>query len=435
MFTRLLYVFIALFFMSSINAQKNVVKEINFTGNKKTKAVFLSRIIKVKKGDVLDSLKIQGDIERIKRLDGIAHAEFIVEKDNGDYKITYDLDENFSIIPGLRIGQANDDSFSFRASVFEFNGLGRNIIAGGFFQREVFNSFGLFIEHPYLFTNKLGLGVNYQDLTTQQPIFSGTGDDEQEINYTNTRRGPEVTLFYEHNFNNRFEFGVKVFDEEYLIIDGDDDNEALIAQGFINANTSEPTLDKQLIRGSHEYVDLDLEYHNVEGVRNLFDVSYFFGTDDELQTEYIFSNTTQYFKRVGKKGNWANQLQLQFSNPVENSDFVPIVIDNQLNTRGAGNTVDRGTAAFAINTEYRHTFIEKKWFVLQGNAFLDASGVRRQDQDLDDIFSSERFRVNPGVGFRLIHKRIFNAVLRFDYGVNITDNGDSGIVFGIGQYF
>ena len=433
MFTRLLYVFIALFFMSSINAQKNVVKEINFTGNKKTKAVFLSRIIKVKKGDVLDSLKIQGDIERIKRLDGIAHAEFIVEKDNGDYKITYDLDENFSIIPGLRIGQANDDSFSFRASVFEFNGLGRNIIAGGFFQREVFNSFGLFIEHPYLFTNKLGLGVNYQDLTTQQPIFSGTGDDEQEINYTNTRRGPEVTLFYEHNFNNRFEFGVKVFDEEYLIIDGDDDNEALIAQGFINANTSEPTLDKQLIRGSHEYVDLDLEYHNVEGVRNLFDVSYFFGTDDELQTEYIFSNTTQYFKRVGKKGNWANQLQ--FSNPVENSDFVPIVIDNQLNTRGAGNTVDRGTAAFAINTEYRHTFIEKKWFVLQGNAFLDASGVRRQDQDLDDIFSSERFRVNPGVGFRLIHKRIFNAVLRFDYGVNITDNGDSGIVFGIGQYF
>jgi len=362
--------------MSSINAQKNVVKEINFTGNKKTKAVFLSRIIKVKKGDVLDSLKIQGDIERIKRLDGIAHAEFIVEKDNGDYKITYDLDENFSIIPGLRIGQANDDSFSFRASVFEFNGLGRNIIAGGFFQREVFNSFGLFIEHPYLFTNKLGLGVNYQDLTTQQPIFSGTGDDEQEINYTNTRRGPEVTLFYEHNFNNRFEFGVKVFD-----------------------------------------------------------VSYFFGTDDELQTEYIFSNTTQYFKRVGKKGNWANQLQLQFSNPVENSDFVPIVIDNQLNTRGAGNTVDRGTAAFAINTEYRHTFIEKKWFVLQGNAFLDASGVRRQDQDLDDIFSSERFRVNPGVGFRLIHKRIFNAVLRFDYGVNITDNGDSGIVFGIGQYF
>ncbi len=435
MFTRLLYVFIAVFFMSNINAQENVIKEINFTGNKKTKASFLSRIIKVKKGEVLDSLKIQTDIERIKRLDGVAHAEFIVEKVNEEYKVTYDLDENFSIIPGLRIGQANDDSFSFRASVFEFNGLGRNIIAGGFFQREVFNSFGLFVEHPYLFTNKLGLGFNYQDLTTQQPIFQVSEGDEQEINYTNTRRGPEVTLFYEYNFNNRFEFGVKVFDEEYLIIEGDDDNDALRALGFIDENTSEPTLDKQLIRGSHEYVDLDLEYHNVEGVRNLFDVSYFFGTDDELQTEYILSNTTQYFKRVGKKGNWANQLQLQFSNPVENSDFVPIVIDNQLNTRGAGNTVDRGTAAFAINTEYRHTFIEKDWFVLQGNTFLDVSGVRRQDQDLDDLFSSERFRVNPGIGFRLIHKRIFNAVIRIDYGVNVTDNGDSGIVFGIGQYF
>ena len=141
------------------------------------------------------------------------------------------------------------------------------------------------------------------------------------------------------------------------------------------------------------------------------------------------------FKRVGKNGNWASQLQLELSNAVEGSDFVPIVIDNQLNTRGAGNTVDRGTAAFAINTEYRHTFIEKNWFVLQGNAFVDASGVRRQNEEFSDILSSDRFRVNPGVGFRLIHKRIFNAVIRIDYGVNVTGNGDSGIVFGIGQYF
>ena len=428
---------ILLFMISVANmySQQGIISDITFTGNKKTKASFLNRIIKVKKGDVLDTLKIRSDIERIKRLDGVAHAEYSFKKENGDYLVNYDLKENFSIIPGLRVGQANDDSFSFRASVFEFNGLGRNIIAGGFYQREVFDSYGLFIEHPYLFTNKLGLGVNYQDLTTQQPIFSGTGANEEEISYTNTRRGPEVTLFYEHNFNNRFEFGAKIFEEEYLIIDGDEDNEELFAQGFLNANTSEPKLDKQLIRGSYEYVDIDLEYHNVSGVRNLFDAQYFFGSNDELQTEYILKNTSQYFKRVGKKGNWASQLQLELSNAVEGSDFVPIVIDNQLNTRGAGNTVDRGTAAFAINTEYRHTFIEKDWFVLQGNAFVDASGVRRQNEEFSDILSKDRFRVNPGIGFRLIHKRIFNAVIRIDYGVNVTGNGDSGIVFGIGQYF
>ncbi len=416
--------FISFFCFFSIYGQQGIIENITYTGNKKTKASFLNRIIKVKKGEVLDSIKIQTDIERIKRLDGVAHADFIVKAEKGNYIVTYNLTENFSIIPGLRIGQANDDSFSFRTSIFEFNGLGRNIIAGGFYQREVFNSYGLYIEHPYLFTNKLGLGVNYLDLTTQQPIYFPS----ELINYTHTRRGPEITLFYEHNFNNRFELGAKFFKERYLVIQGDPENEGVI-------NPLEPEVNQQFIRGSYEYVDIDLEYHNLTGIRNFFDASYFIGGGGLLQTEYIIFNSTQYYKRLGKRGNWASQLQIQYTNPVKGTSFVPLIIDNQLNTRGAGNTIDRGTASVALNTEYRHTFIEKEWFVLQGNAFVDMSGVQRPEQDLRDVFSEERFRVYPGLGIRLIHKRIFNAVLRFDYGFNATGNGNDGFVFGIGQYF
>ena len=44
-------------------------------------------------------------------------------------------------------------------------------------------------------------------------------------------------------------------------------------------------------------------------------------------------------------------------------------------------------------------------------------------------------RVFPGVGIRFIHKRILNAAIRFDYGINLTGNGGGGFVFGIGQYF
>jgi len=88
-----------------------------------------------------------------------------------------------------------------------------------------------------------------------------------------------------------------------------------------------------------------------------------------------------------------------------------------------------------LNSEYRHTLYEKGWFVIQGNTFVDISGVRRPDKDYKDVFSSETLRIYPGVGVRFIHKYIFNAVLRFDYGVNVTGNGDNGFVFGIGQYF
>ncbi len=425
------------FFSSALQAQtqsKNI-SELNFTGLKKTKSSFLRRIVKVKVGEQLDSLKIKTDIERLKRLDGIAYATFKVEEDGENYSVTYDLKENFSIIPGARIGQANDGSFSFRVSAFEFNGLGRNITFGGFYQREVFDGFGVFLNHPYLFSNKLGLGVNYQDVTTQQPIFffdrTGAEEVKTQTNYTFTRTGPEVILFYEKDFNNRFEFGVRYFRDEYQVIDGDEDN--VLIENV--SDKPEPKATQLQTRLSYEYIDLDLTYQYTEGFRNEVEGSYFFGTQGLLQTDYILSNTTQYFKRLGAKGNFATQLQLQYSNPIS-SEFTPLTIDNQLNTRGSGNTIDRGTAVFALNTEYRYTLYEKNWFVLQGNSFVDVSAVRRPSLDFDQLLEEDKLRIYPGVGIRFIHKRIFNAVIRLDYGVNVLGNGDAGgLVFGIGQYF
>ena len=413
-----------LFCCTVIQAQQGVIESLQISGNKKTKSSFIKYIAKVKENQPLDSLKIQLDIERIKRLDGVANAEYTVEKKGENYVVTYNLVDNFSIIPGIRIGEANDGSFAYRLSAFEFNGLGRNIIFGGFYQREVFDSYGIFLEHPYLLTNKLGLGANFQNLTTQEPIYT----DEGQIDYNYTRKGAEFTLFYEHNFNNRFELGTKFFEERYRLLENQE-------EGVDVSDALEPILDKQFVRGSHEFIDIDIDYQYVSGVRNFFDATVFFGAEGELQTEYIFTNISQYFKRIGKKGNWASQLQLQLSNPVEDTFFVPIIIDNQLNTRGAGNTIDRGTASFALNTEYRHTLIEKDWFVLQSNTFVDASGLQGPEEDLSHVFDKDQFRTYAGLGLRVIHKRIFNAVLRFDYGFNLTNNGDNGFVFGIGQFF
>ncbi|TYA69887.1 BamA/TamA family outer membrane protein [Seonamhaeicola marinus] len=416
-------------FTFQVFAQTNSfsVESLNFEGLKKTKSHFLSRIAKVKPGLETDSLTIITDIERFKRLDGIAYADYKVEPNGtSGYNVTYIIEENFSIIPGLRIGQASDDSFSYRFSAFEFNGLGRNIIFGGFYKKEVFNGFGVFLEHPYLLTNKLGLGVNYIDDSSQQPIFFNPDDVENSNDFIYTTKGPEVTLFYELNFHNRFELGVKASKEEYMFINTN--NEDIV-------NIPEPSISRTAYRGSYEYVDLDIEYQNVSGFRNLFEASIFTNSNDLLQTDYMLNNTTQYFKRIGDKGNLATQLQLQISNPINKSVFAPLTIDNQLNIRGAGNIIDRGVAIAAINSEYRYTLIEKKWFVLQSNSFVDVSGVQRPNADLKELFSSDTTRVQTGLGLRFIHKYIFNAVLRFDYGVNITGNGGNGVVFGIGQFF
>ena len=217
------FVLITIFVISPKAFSQQIIEQINFTGNKKTKTSFLKRLIKSKEGEALNLEKLNLDIDRLERLDGIAHASQTVKETEEGAVVSFKIEENFSIIPGLNIGQANDDSFAYRVSVFEFNALGQNIIFGGFFQKEVFTSYGVFLEHPYLLTNKLGLGVNYQNLTTQEPIFFPS----QQVNYNYTRKGPEFTLFYEKDFNNQFEFSTKIFNEEYKIIENDEQNEGI----------------------------------------------------------------------------------------------------------------------------------------------------------------------------------------------------------------
>ncbi|MEM8848134.1 MAG: POTRA domain-containing protein, partial [Bacteroidota bacterium] len=134
---------------------QETVDQLEFSGLKRTKERFLRRLVKVKPTSAFDTLKINTDIERLKRLPGIANASYSVEEKEGKTVVNYEVVENFTIIPGLRISTANNGDFAFRLSVFEFNFLGNNQLIGGFYARDVFDSYGFFYEHPFLFSDKL----------------------------------------------------------------------------------------------------------------------------------------------------------------------------------------------------------------------------------------------------------------------------------------
>ena len=59
------------------------------------------------------------------------------------------------------------------------------------------------------------------------------------------------------------------------------------------------------------------------------------------------------------------------------------------------------------------------------------------DLDIHNVtlFDSQNIKVYPGLGLRFIHKKIFNAIFRIDYGIGISQGGTQGLVLGIGQYF
>jgi len=409
----------------ALYAQDNVVNTVTIEGNKRTRTSFIKRFAFVKEGTVLDTARIASDVRRLKLLPSVANATSKIEVTNdGNYQLTYTIEENFAIIPGLNIFTDNNDEFAYRVSLFDFNFLGRNQLVGGFYSKDVFDSYGVFWEAPNLFTRKLGIGVNYQNIVSQEPVFF---DNDQDVNYKFDTKAFQISVMYEPNFNNRLELGVNVSRENYDFIEGDVPNGIPFQLGA----------DKLAIVGEYEYNNINIFYQYQEGFRSLFNYRFVTGSEGEndlLTNFFIGRNDFEYFKRVGARGNWANRLRLAYASN-DNTPFAPFALDNQLNIRGVGNTIDRGTAAIVLNTEYRQTLYEKGWFVLQSNAFLDAGTWRNPGGNIDELFDGSTLRVYPGLGIRFIHKRIFNAVFRLDYGFGIGNEATNGIVFGIGQYF
>ncbi len=420
-------ILIFVFFSTTFSglSQNSFISEVEIEGNKRTTTNFLKRLAFVKNCSTLDSLKIADDVRRFTLLPSVASASFqLYEIGPENYKVVYNIVENFAIIPGLNVSQDVNDDFAFRTSLFDFNFLGQNQIIGGFYSRNVFDSYGAFWEAPNLFTRKLGFGLNNQNNVLQEPIFF---DDGRDVDYKFDSSSFEFRFFYEHNFKNRFEIGLNFAAINYNLLNGD------VPNNF--PETLE--LNRILVVGEYQYNNLAIEYQYVSGFRSL--LSYEFtldskGDNDLLRNFFVGRNDFEYFKRVGTKGNWANRLRLGFASN-SSTPFAPFALDNQLNIRGVGNVVDRGSASVVLNTEYRYTLYEKGWFAMQGNAFIDAGTWQNPGGEISDLVKVENASLFSGLGLRFIHKRIFNAVFRIDYGFSLGDKSNSGIVFGIGQYF
>ncbi len=401
--------------------QTRIITDVKFEGTKRIKVSFIEKLINTKAGATLDSLILNEDIIRLKRLPSVSHAYFqAYETGNDGYGVIFNIEENFTLIPFANLFSSSNDDFAFRVGLQEFNLLGKNITLGGFYQFDVFHSYGLNLRAPYLFSNKLGLSLSYNDFATQEPVFF----NNTSADYKYRNNGFEAMGLYELNFKNRMEFGFSLFTEDYQYLSGETQPD--IPQSL--------NVDKHLFKFIFSHEDIEYHYQYLNGFRSTLNFQYVGSTDENLPEFLIGFNDFVFYKRIGEKGNWANRLRLGLASNME-TPFAPFSVDNNLNIRGVGNTIDRGTAAIVFNTEYRYTLIDKDWFVLQSNFFIDGGSWRNPGGDLSDFGDDENLRIYPGIGLRFIHKRIFNATFRIDYGHGITKDPSRGLVFGIGQYF
>ena len=330
----LLHVFL---FLSYIGiAQDKVISAITIQGNQKTKTSALIKLTSTNKGEVLDSLLIEKDIKRLKRLPAIAHAYYQVHEKEEGYEVVYGIEENFTIIPGANVYTTNDDEFAFRLMLSEFNLFGQNITLGGYYQNDIYNTYGANLRVPFLFGKKLGLAFNFQDLTMQEPVFLDNGTADYKYNNTSY----ELLGLYQFDLKSRIELGINYFNEDYEYIRGATSPE--VPQDF--------NVDKMLYKFIYEYNNLDFNYQYVSGFRSILNAQYVISTENVLPDFFIWWNDFLYYKRIGKRGNWANRLRVGLASNDE-SPFAPFAVDNNLNIRGVGNIIDRGYRGHCI--EYR----------------------------------------------------------------------------------
>jgi len=229
---------------------------------------------------------------------------------------------------------------------------------------------------------------------------------------------------YQFNLKHRIELGGVIFNESYNYIEGE--NDGSVPLDF--------NVDKFQINLKYEYNNTQSEQQYLSGFISRLNLQQVVSSEKILPDFIIGWNDFLFYKRIDRKGNFAGRIRagLATNDP---SPFAPFAVDNNINVRGVGNIIDRGTGVIVANAEYRHTIYEKKWFVIQSNVFLDAGSWRTPKGELSDFTDPENFRIYPGAGIRFIHKKINNAVLRIDYGYGVSENATQGLVFGIGQYF
>lgn len=417
----MLRLLLTIFLFVSCFSFSQQVADLKIQGNTKLKTSFIKKISKIKAGAALDSTVIENDIQRLKRLPSVSHAYYqVFYSHDNSYNVFYNIEENFTLIPTVNIYTTNDNEFAYRLGLYEFNALGKNIAFGGFYQKDIYSSYAINFRAPNLFNRQFGLAINYQDLTTEEPVFF----DNTTANYKYNNESFEILGLYELNFHNKIELGVNYFTEDYKY-----------TSGATSPDVPESIrVHKLLYKGIYSYDNLKYHYQFVSGFKSMLNVQYVTSRNKSLPDFVIGWNDFFYFKRIKDKGNWANRLRIGVSTN-DNTPFAPFSVDNNVNIRGVGNTIDRGTASMVLNSEYRHTLYEKDWFVLQGNAFIDAGTWRNPGGEIKDLLDSDNIKVYPGVGLRFIHKKIYNAIFRIDYGVGVTPDATSGLVFGIGQYF
>lgn len=391
---------------------------IRIDGVEKTKPDYLQQFIDLKPGDTLGSVRLEANRQPLVNLEILSNAKYEVTPTQGGVEVTFHCFEVRTLLPLFNFGGVQEN-FWFLIGATEVNLAGRGNKLLGYYQYYDRSSIILSLTLDRIRQSNWGTQFNYVKWSTVEPLFFDGGTATYD--YDNFTYG--VSGLYHFNFRSSLEFNTAYFSEEYNRVD----------QNTIEGAPQRAKIHKQLFKLIYRSRDLDYHYWYVSGISNTTNAEAVLSYDGDPGFYIVFHDFQAYW-RQGKQGNFANRLRLGLATN-RDSPFAPFVLDSYVNIRGVGNRVDRGTAMIIMNNEYRHTLTNWNKIATQAVAFSDWGTWRLPGGELSDLSDATHFEWFAGAGVRVIHKEIFNAVLRIDYGINVLKKNSAGFVIGVGQYF
>jgi outer membrane protein assembly factor BamA len=398
-----------------------VINSITFEGLKKTKTTLLSSFLSNRIGTTTNAALLQSDAQQLSNLDIVAFAQYHVDTTEQGLDIRYEVKEAFSLFPNINFGGIRGN-FWYEVGITDFNFLGKGAqLTANYRNNDGRHNFNLYYKMPYLNNPRWGFSASLLKWASIEPLYF----DPDQIFYDYDNWTVGATLI--HHFSNihHIEFGGSYFIESYQ-------KNSRHAEE-ITPGPEAATRRKALAKAIYRFGQLNYHYYEINGFNNILNVQSVYDFDDHTPF-FILINDSHFFQRTDMKGNFAARLRIGLSSN-NDSPFAPFVLDSNINIRGSGNRIDRGTAAIILNLEYRQTIFDRKAFAAQAVGFSDTGTWRNPGGELSDLVDGANFRHFIGGGFRFIYKNAYNAIVRLDYGIDLYNFNERGFVIGLGQYF
>ncbi len=408
---------IILISISTTNAK--LVSIVEFEGLEKTNPNYLISLLDTKVGEKYDSLIVQKDVFLLRNLNLFfdVQSETKLVSDS-TMAVTFVIKEARYFYPILSIS-GFDEQLKVNAGFSQINFLGRVQNFGVVYQYYDRHSLSIFHSQKRHSNKLTGHEVSFSKYSTVEPLYFE--DTVSSFNFDNYSASGGL-FFWLTNYL-KVSLGGQYMYERYEQIDS-----AIL-------NYIMPlSFNKYQIRTSLSYNKIEYIYEMLEGTKyKVF--SEYIGTDNFPDARFLkFTSQFSWYKMFGWNGNLA--FNTKFGVSTNNfSPFSPFVIDGFLNVRGAGNRIERGTAEWIVNLEYRYTFFRNNYFAIQGAIFTDYGAIRAPGNRLNSFFNQSETHLYSGGGFRFRLKKWYNTSLRVDYSVNITNTKQHGLTFGFGQFF